>query len=314
VNHSVITLTMSPAVDMFATAEHFYHDSKTRCQIVDRAPGGGGINVARNLRRLGIDARAIYPAGGHHGDLLDHMLAEYALPTLRIPIQNETTQNIALTENDSGENLHLVFPGAQLTEHEWQACLSAVESYSPTPQVLVISGSLPEPVPRDFFARVIRICHQREIKVVLDTSGPALHEALKAGVYLVKLNREDFVALGYDGEDTPQERVKTMRRMVNDGMAENMVLTLGPNGALMVNNAGESLHAVPPTVTVISHVGAGDSFVSVMTCRLIQGYAARDAFCYGVAAAAAAISTPGNQLEDMRWLEDVYRGVELREL
>jgi 6-phosphofructokinase 2 len=311
---TVVTLTMSPAVDMFATTEHFYHDSKTRCTIVQRLPGGGGINVARNLRRMGLAVKALYPAGGHHGDLLDSMLAAEGLPVLRIPVANETTQNIALTETDSGRNLHLVFPGARLAEEEWQSCLEAISCLSPAPQVLVISGSLPEPVPRDFFAKAIQICHDRGVKVVLDTSGPALRAALNAGVFLVKLNREDFAALGYEGNDTPQQRIQTMRQMVAEGMAEHMVLTLGPDGALLANIDGDALHAQPPPVTVISHAGAGDSFVSVMTCRLQQGFAPRQAFAYGVAAAAAAISTPGNQLEDLNWLEEVYRGITVREL
>jgi 6-phosphofructokinase 2 len=63
---------------------------------------------------------------------------------------------------------------------------------------------------------------------------------------------------------------------------------------------------------VVSHAGAGDSFVSVMTCKLYQGYGVAEAFRYGVAAAAAAISTPGNQLEDFDWLEQVHAGVTRR--
>lgn len=310
----IVTLTMSPAVDMFATTEQFYTDSKTRCQIVSRAPGGGGINVARNLKRLGLDVLAIFPAGGHHGDLLESMLVNEALPCLRVPIVCETTQNIALSESASGTALHLVFPGARLEPHEWQACMDAVLKAETQAEMLVISGSLPAPIPEDFVARIINECHVKGIRVVLDTSGAALRAAFKSGVYLVKLNREDFMAMGYTGADTPNDRMKAMQQMVADGFAENMVLTLGPDGALLASQSGEALHARPPSVEVVSHVGAGDSFVSVMTCKLYQGRSVQEAFCYGVAAAAASISTAGNQLEDLGWLEQVYQGVSLTEL
>lgn len=303
---------MSPAVDMFASTERFYDDSKTRCQINNRAPGGGGINVARNLRRLGLDVCAIFPAGGHHGDLLTQLLSNDGLPFQRISINNETTQNIALFESSTGKALHLVFPGAVLSADEWQLCIDAIDALTPAPQMLVISGSLPPSIPARFFADVIARCHNRSIRVVLDTSGPALRPALEVGVFFVKLNREDFAALGYNGPDTPEDRLIAMKKMVDDGWAEHLVLTLGPNGALLASRTGELMHVTPPPVTVISHAGAGDSFVSVMTCKLYQGKAVSEAFSYGVAAAAAAISTPGNQLEDFDWLESVYAGVTRR--
>jgi 6-phosphofructokinase 2 len=306
---AIATLTMSPAVDLFASTDQFYYDSKTRCEILHRAPGGGGINVARNLRRLGLDVLAVFPAGGHHGDLLEQLLADDGLPFKRVGIENETTQNIALREASLGKSVHLVFPGAVLQAREWRACLDAIDAIFPAPQMLVISGSLPAPIPATFFADVIHACHQRSIRVVLDTSGAALRHALEAGVYFVKLNREDFTALGYAGPDTPHDRLIAMKKMVDDGWAEHLVLTLGPHGALLASRSGELMHITPPPVTVVSHAGAGDSFVSVMTCKLYQGTGVAEAFAYGVAAAAAAISTPGNQLEDFDWLAQVYAGV-----
>ena len=310
----ILTITMSPAVDLFATTDQFHHDSKTRCQIQSRHPGGGGINVARNLQRCGLPVRALFPAGGHHGDLLRSMLEADGLPIHCVPANDETTQNIALSESSSGNALHLVFPGAQLTETEWEACLTAVRQMTPAPSMLVISGSLPPPVPEDFFARIIQHCRAVGIPVVLDTSGPPLQKALAEGVYFVKMNREDFAALGYQGDEAADARISYLSQLARNGMADCMVLTLGPNGALLATRDGLTLHASPPPVKVISHAGAGDAFVSIMTSKLYQGRDVQEAFCYGVAAAAAAISTPGNQLEDMDWLEEVYRGLTVRRL
>lgn len=134
---AIATLTMSPAVDLFAGTEQFYYDSKTRCEILHRAPGGGGINVARNLRCLGLDVLAVFPAGGHHGDLLEQLLVDDGLPVKRVGIDNETTQNIALREARSGKSVHLVFPGAVLQTVDWRACLDAIDAINPVPQMLL---------------------------------------------------------------------------------------------------------------------------------------------------------------------------------
>jgi len=299
----IATLTMSPAVDLFATTEALHMDSKSRCAINHREPGGGGINVARNLKRLGLDVLAIFPAGGHHGELLQEMLTHYELPFKAVPTAAETTQNIGLSESTTGKQYHLVFPGAELKEAEWNQCLTAISELSPAPEYLVISGSLPPSVPTDFFARVAELAASRGIKVVLDTAGPALKPTLEVGVHLAKLNREEFAELGYDGDGELEGRLALMGQMVEQGYAENLIVTLGPNGALLATRDGERLHAAPPPTPVVSHVGAGDSFVSVMTCQLARGMPSAQAFRYGVAAAAAAISAPGNQLDGLERVE-----------
>lgn len=298
---------MSPAVDQFATTAELVEDAKSRCRIDGHEPGGGGINVARNLHRMGVDVLAIFPAGGSHGQQLRHLLEEERLPCVPVSIQAETTRNLALTEETTGRQFHLVFPGATLRDAEWQTCLSSVDDHTPSGGYLVISGSLPGGIPNDYLARLIRTVQQRDVKVILDTSGPALPPALDAGVHLAKLNREEFAELGYSGDGDIASRLSVMGELVDAGMAEQLIVTLGPAGALLATREGVRLHARPPEVDVVSHVGAGDSFVSAMTRGLHQGQPVEVAFRYGVAAAAAAISTSGNQLRDRDWLEQLYQ-------
>lgn len=304
---SIVTLTMSPAVDLFTSTSELHTDSKSRCSIDRREPGGGGINVARNIGRLGLDTLALFPAGGYHGKLLQDLLSERGQAFQAIPIAAETTQNLALTETAHERQFHLVFPGAELRESEWQACLDALNALEPAPDYLVVSGSLCAGAPQDFFGRVAVRARELGIRLVLDTSGPALKPCLEAGVYLAKLNREEFAELGYDGPGDHESRLALMGDMVEAGYAELLVLTLGPNGALLATADGLRLHAAPPPTAVVSHVGAGDSFVSVMSYQLQQGLPAEEAFRYGVAAAAAAISAPGNQLDGLERVEKVYQ-------
>lgn len=305
---------MNPTVDLFVTTEELHLDSKSRCRIETREPGGGGINVARNLQRMGAEVLALFPVGGANGQVLQHLLTHERIPTRTVTISNETTQNIALTEKFTGRQLHLVFPGAELQPAEWQRMLGIINELDPAPRYLVQSGSLPPGLPPEFSAQVAKIAKARGIKVVLDTSGPSLLEASREGVYLSKLNREDFVTLGYRGSDDMENRLNAMTEMVAKGYAELLVLTMGADGALLATRQGDRLHVAPLPVEVVCHVGAGDSFVSMMTWRLAQGESVREALCCGVAAAAAAISTPGNQLRDLALAERIrHQGLKIRD-
>jgi 6-phosphofructokinase 2 len=304
---AIITLTMNPSVDLFGTAERLLDESKTRCQETGRQPGGGGINVARTLRRLGADVLAVFPRGGLNGELLERLLHDENLPCLGIPVDSETRQNLALTETSESKMYHFVFPGPVLKDSEWQLCLDKISYMEPAPQFLVISGSLPRGTPDDFYGRVARAAGERHIKVVLDVSGAALQATLDEGVYLAKLNREEFAQLGYNGPDDPDEQLAAMAKIVAKGCAEILVVTLGPKGALLASRAGDRWALTPPPTKIVSHVGAGDSFVAVMTYQLYRGNSVPEAFRYGVAAATAAVKTAGNQIEDMSTVDEMYR-------
>ena len=64
---AIVTVTMSPAVDVNSATDQVLPNRKLRCEEPAREPGGGGINVARAIRQLGGTARAIFVAGGAAG-------------------------------------------------------------------------------------------------------------------------------------------------------------------------------------------------------------------------------------------------------
>jgi len=83
---SIVTLTMNPAIDISADVARVLPTHKLRCTSVRRDPGGGGINVARVIARLGGEVRAIYPVGGPIGDLLRRLVdAEDLASEARVP-------------------------------------------------------------------------------------------------------------------------------------------------------------------------------------------------------------------------------------
>ncbi|XKH59114.1 1-phosphofructokinase family hexose kinase [Halomonas sediminis] len=309
---NVATVTMNPTVDLFAETGELVENGKTRCRNTAYEPGGGGINVARNLHRFGIDVVAILTTGGLQGELLKRLLDREMFSVHCVDIEEETRQSLAVTEKASGKLFHLVFPGPELQESEWQRCLDTFKALEPTPDYLVLSGSLPGGVPDDFYGNLARSAVDGGTRVILDTSGKALPSSKGKGIYLTKLNFREFVDLGYSGSEDYSSILEAMRQMADQGFADNLIVTLDADGALLASSAGEKLHARPPETRVISHVGAGDSFVSALVHQLDCGKTVAEAFPYGVAAAAAKVGTPGNQLMDLEKVESIAEKVTIR--
>ncbi|MFC5499364.1 1-phosphofructokinase family hexose kinase [Caenimonas terrae] len=292
---AILTVTLNPAVDLYTSTPRVEPTHKLRCGPALLHPGGGGINVARVLTRLGIDALALHAAGGATGRLLAELLQAEGVRSHAIPIAGETRQSFSAHEQASGLDYRFVLPGPQLAEREWQACLDAAAAQSVDGALAVASGSLPPGAPTDFYARLARRLADVGVRLVLDTSGPALAAALQAGVYLVKPSLRELRELTGTALDTPAQQLAACRALVRLGQAEVVALSLGAEGALVVS-AQQAWTAAALQVPVASTIGAGDSFVAGLVASLAGGAGLRDALARGSAAAAAALLTSGTAL------------------
>lgn len=293
----ILTLTMNPAVDVFTSVDRVIPGHKLRCEPAQMHPGGGGINVARVLHRLGSDVLALYAAGGITGGLLAELLAQEQTPAQALPIAGETRESFTAHEHSSQQDYRFVLPGPRLSALECQSCLDALSQHG-RPRFLVASGSLPPGTPEDFYAQVAGRARQQGSKMVLDTSGAALLAALRAGVYLVKPSLRELRELtGLPLTAEPEWR-DAARALIEQGQAEIVALSLGEEGALLVS-AQQAWRAQALKVEVASTIGAGDSFLAALVWSLAQ-HDQHDqlelALRHAMAAGAAALLKSGTSL------------------
>jgi len=303
--NKIVSLTMNPSIDLSIKVRQVRPADKLRGQITHRDPGGGGINVARAIISLDGQALAIFPAGGPAGTFLQDLLEAQKVPCRIQEISGINRENFTVFEEDSGHEYRFVLPGPELTKEEWQACLDLLAALDPVPQYLVLSGSLPPGVPDDFYARVARWARKAGARLVLDSSGAALKAALDEGVYLVKPNRRELQDLSDRPIESDDDEVQFCQKMIADGQCEVIALTLGNEGAVLIT-AEKSRRVKAPELETKSSVGAGDSFVAGMVLGLVRELSLGKAFCYGNAAGAAALLTPGTELCLKEDVEDLY--------
>jgi 6-phosphofructokinase 2 len=230
----IVALSMNPSVDISTSVERVVPIRKLRCTGAKRDPGGGGINVARVVHRLGADVTAAYPTGAATGQLLRRLVDQEGIQSLAIQVSRETREDFTVLETATANQFRFVLTGPQLAEQEWHECLDAVASFKGRSKFVVASGSLPPGVPEDFYGRIARMAKGIGAKLILDTSGPPLEEVLKEGVYLFKPNLHELGELIRASLDDQEAWVEAGRSLVQAGRAEIVVLTLGNKGALLV--------------------------------------------------------------------------------
>jgi 6-phosphofructokinase 2 len=289
----ILTITLSPTIDVSSEAIVVRPTRKTRTVDVRYSPGGGGINVARVIARLGGDVEAVYLAGGEIGALLDRLLNEEGLRRRHIPIIGQTRIANMVREKSTGLEYRFIPNGPALQAHELEPCIQALSAHRGG--YVVASGSLPNGVPADTYGKLANIAAAQGARFILDTSGAALQAALAASkMFMVKpsLGELEYLAGRKLDEHTASDAAAGL---VARGAAELVAVTMGADGALLASSTG--VLRLPAThVRVRSAVGAGDSFLGAMIWALAQQKTPEQAFRFGVAAGAAAAMTPGTEL------------------
>ena len=189
----VVTLTVNPAIDAACVADEVVPMRKVRTRDERYDAGGGGINVARMIRELGGETVAFYLAGGITGQSLEGLVERCGLAAVRVPIAEMTRVSHTVYETSTGQEFRFTPKAPRSARPSGSNCLevlSVVDS-----DYFVSSGSLARGLPPDFYAEVARMVKARGGRVVIDSSGTALHLALEEGVHLVKPSRGELERL-----------------------------------------------------------------------------------------------------------------------
>ncbi|MCY4466993.1 MAG: 1-phosphofructokinase family hexose kinase [Chloroflexi bacterium] len=304
--HTIVTLTMNPALDVSTSIHSVAPEIKLRCASPGFHPGGGGINVARAVHFLGGTACAVYASGGHTGEKLQQLLTDEGINQLALPIAGTTRENFICYEDSSGLQYRFTLPGPALSQLEWRACLDA--SLDLQPDYLVVSGSLPEGAPRDFYAQLANRAHGQHSRVIIDSGGDALAAAGEAGLFLLKPNLRELERLAGESLADEAQIRHAAQRLIASGLTEAVIVSMGAAGAALATCA-EYVPLRAPIVPIRSKVGAGDSMVGGLVLALAQGRSLQDAARFAVAAGSAAVMTPGTQLCRKDDVERLYAQV-----
>jgi 6-phosphofructokinase 2 len=299
----IVTLTPNPAIDLSTSLDRIVPMRKLRCAPQRRDPGGGGVNVARVVKRFGGEVEAILPVGGFTGQMLRRLIDDEEIQNRVIEAQAETREDFSVSELSTSQQYRFVMPGLPLREAEWRECLEALAATLPQPKFVVGSGSLPPGVPNDFYAQAAEIAQKLGAKFILDTSGAPLAAALEHRVYLIKPNLREMRDLAGGELANQNDWIDAARQYIEAGHVELVALSLGHLGALLVTRE-QALRSQALPIKPVSAVGAGDSFLGAMVFSLAKGNSLADAFRLGVAAGSAALINEGTELCRP---EDVYR-------
>jgi 6-phosphofructokinase 2 len=297
----IVTLTVNPALDKSAHFKGLVPEQKIRCEEPRYDAGGGGVNVSKAIARLDGDSLCVFTSGGPIGLMLEELVQKESIAFKAIKTMNWTRESFVAVDDNTNSQYRFGFPGSPISELEKSDIVQTIQELKP--KFLVLSGSLNEGLPTDFYQHIAYLAKQSGSKVIVDTSGEALQKVLEIGVYLIKPNVGELAKLIGVERLEMDEVVHAAQKLIEKGSAEIVVVSLGPQGAVLVT-ATQTEFVPAPNVVKKSTVGAGDSMVGAMVWALSQNKNLKEVVQWGVACGSAATMNEGTQLFK---LEDAKR-------
>lgn len=306
--YDIVSLTVNSALDKSTHFSGLVPEQKIRCAAPRYDAGGGGINISKAIARLEGESLCVFTSGGPTGAMLETLLKQEAIAIQAIATQSWTRESFIAVDDNTNSQYRFGFPGALISVSEKESIMETVRSLKP--KYLVASGSLNEGLPTDFYQQIAALAKGSDTRFIVDTSGEALKKALETGVYLIKPNVGELAKLIGVERLELEEVNQAAKQIIAQGGAEIVVISLGPQGAVLVTK--DVYEFVPaPNVAKKSTVGAGDSMVGGMVWALSQNKSLKEVIRWGVACGSAATMNEGTQLfklDDAKrlfeWLKD----------
>ncbi len=280
----IYTVTMNPAIDYVVRLNGpLATGAINRSAEEDIQFGGKGINVSNVLRNLQQDTLALGFVAGETGAWLERGLAQQGLKTCFIRLERGMTRiNVKVK---SGLETEINGMGPEIGPEELERLYEQLDGLSDG-DVLVLSGSVPGCLGADTYEKILARLTGRGILTVVDAAGELLIRALKHRPFLIKPNDKELADISGASLETEGDLVAAARGLQAMG-ARNVLVSLGGDGALLLDESGTVHRSECPQGTVINSVGAGDSMVAGFLAGWLASGDYDGALRWGIAAGSA---------------------------
>ena len=284
----IYTVTFNPSLDYIVRVENFRAGTINRTYYENILPGGKGINVSIVLKNLGHDSTALGFMAGFTGREICARLEKFGVASDFIDVA-EGLSRINL-KMKSDEETEINGQGPNITDGDIEKLYEKLDTLQ-AGDILIISGSVPNPLPGDMYERIMSRLEGRGIEIVVDAEKDLLVNVLKFHPFLIKPNNHELGAI-YGVELKKKDEVVPYAKKLQEAGAKNVLISMAGEGAVFISEKGDVLKSEAPKGKVVNSVGAGDSMVAGFMTGYLETGDYEKAFKMGLCTGSASAFSP----------------------
>lgn len=279
----IYTVTLNPSIDYVIKVDKLTTGNINRVNEEHVYPGGKGINVTRILKSLDNDNIALGFVSGFTGDYIINSLQELNLKSDFIKVKQGFTRiNVKVK---SEEETEINGQGPKISEEELNQFYKVIDKLVDG-DILILSGSIPSCLDERLYESIMKKVEDRDIKVIVDATKNLLLNVLKYKPFLIKPNNHELAEM-FNVELNSTEDVVFYAIKLKEMGAQNVLISMGKDGALLVTENDEVFASSVAKGEVVNSVGAGDSMVAGFIAGYLKSNSYEEALRLGVASGGA---------------------------
>ena len=285
----IITVTTNPSIDRTVAVGDLVLGGVNRGDLSAIDTGGKGVNVSRALAAYGAETHAVMVCGDLGSQWFAKKLNAGNITHTIIKAEGITRSNVTLQEAD-GTVTKINEPGFELTQDVMHQLRQTLENSNLRNNWVVFAGRLNPGADVNTYRDLARTVRDRGAKIAIDGSGAEFRAALDVNPELIKPNQFELAELVGRPLKTIHDVIEAARQVI-DGGVEQVLCSLGKDGAILVTN-DQVIHCEPEKAAIGTPVGAGDILLAIYLGGGAKPSALKDAIAWS----AASVPLPGTAI------------------
>lgn len=265
----IYTLTLNPAIDLFIKTQEMQPNTVNRTESYDVQANGKGVNVSFVLHRLGIVNTALGVGAGFTLDYITNFLRENEIPNIFYKDKGFTRINVFTRVLNENNEYKLVNPGPNISVQTLNKLIDKIKTLNKT-DWLCVCGSFAQGINSSIIITLGKLSQKYGFKLIIDTSYSDVLDVLKFHPYLIKPNEEELISWFGADHDTSIETITVLAKKAIIAGAENVLVSLGSRGALLVT-PDSVFFGNAPKINVLNTAGAGDTMLGTFIAGRFSG-------------------------------------------
>ena len=277
------TITLNPSLDYIVKVDDFKAGHVNRTSEENIYPGGKGINVSIVLKNLGVKNRALGFVAGFTGEEIEKLVADHGVDSDFIKLEKGMSRiNVKLKSKEESEINGM---GPDISKVDIEKLYKKLDTLK-AGDFVVLAGSIPSTLPDDIYETIMKDFQHKEINFVVDATKDLLLNVLKYKPFLIKPNNHELAEM-FNVELNSTEDVVFYARKLKEMGAQNVLISMGKDGALLVTENDEVFASSVAKGEVVNSVGAGDSMVAGFIAGYLKSNSYEEALRLGAASGGA---------------------------
>ncbi|MCD7839079.1 MAG: 1-phosphofructokinase [Erysipelotrichaceae bacterium] len=301
----IYTITFNPSLDYIMHVDNFEYGETNRSSNEEMFPGGKGFNVSTILQRLGYDNTALGFKAGFSGDEIVRMLEERGFILDLVSLDNGFSRiNVKMKGTKETE---VNGNGPDIPEDKLALLMNKIDQISDG-DTLIMAGSIPSTLPNDIYEQIMIRLQNKDVRIIVDATNELLLKVLPYHPFLIKPNHRELEEI-FNASINNQKDLIDYASKLQDMGAINVLVSLGGDGAMLIDEYKHVYHCRAAKGKLINSVGSGDSMVAGFLAGYLKNNDYKDAIRLGSACGGATAFS--FDLAEKSLIDEVYENIEV---